>query len=151
MAKLGFDMQTVAKISDLMRQKELAEVEIEQGDFSIRIRREPAGQLLAHPLPPVPAPMPVASAPAPVEAARPGDHPGTVKSPMVGTIYMAPQPEAPPFIAIGSRVESGQVLLIIEAMKVMNQITADRSGTITHIHVANGESVEFGQPLLVLE
>ena len=147
-------MQTVAKISDLMQQRDLSEVEIEQGDFSIRIQRQGAAPVLAQPLPQAVAAAPApASAPAPqtAESVNPADHPGAVKSPMVGTVYMAPSPEAAPFVTVGGKVEAGQVLMIIEAMKVMNQITAERGGTVTHIHVSNGESVEFGQPLLVLE
>jgi acetyl-CoA carboxylase biotin carboxyl carrier protein len=93
------------------------------------------------------------AATAPAETAAPAvaEAAGTVKAPMVGTAYLAPQPEAPPFIKVGDSVREGQTILIIEAMKVMNQIPAPRAGRVTQILVADGSPVEFGQPLLVLE
>jgi acetyl-CoA carboxylase biotin carboxyl carrier protein len=94
---------------------------------------------------------PAVAAGAPTAPALAGDLPGAIKAPMVGTVYLSPQPEAPPFIKVGDTVREGQPLLIIEAMKVMNQIPAPRAGRVTQILVADGTPVEFGQPLLVLE
>ncbi len=87
----------------------------------------------------------------PAAKAAAGEHPGTVKSPMVGTVYMAPSPGAAPFVEVGATVKEGQTLLIIEAMKTMNQIHAPRAGKVTQIFVENGRPVEFGEPLLALE
>ncbi|HKR25641.1 MAG TPA: biotin/lipoyl-containing protein, partial [Allosphingosinicella sp.] len=98
---------------------------------------------------PVPAPAP---APAPPATERsPADHPGAVKSPMVGTVFLSPEPGAPPFIAAGTRVNEGDTLLIIEAMKVMNPIAAPRSGTVREVLVQDGQPVEYEQPLAVIE
>lgn len=155
MAKLAFDIRTIEKISDLMRDRELSEVKIEEGDYSICLRRGPKYA--------APAAAPVAAAPmaahapaaAPAVEAAPAaseaEHPGAVKSPMVGTAYLASQPGAAPFASVGDKVKTGQALLIIEAMKVMNQITADRAGTVVKVLVTDGEPVEFGQPLLIIE
>jgi acetyl-CoA carboxylase biotin carboxyl carrier protein len=100
------------------------------------------------------APASIGSAPAAPSAASgsdPGKHPGAVKSPMVGTAYRSPEPSAPPFIEVGARVQQGDTLLIIEAMKTMNQIPAPRSGTVTAIYFENGQPVEFGEVLAVIE
>jgi len=95
---------------------------------------------------------PAAPAPAPAEAVTsPAEHAGAVKSPMVGTAYLAPAPDAKPFVDVGSQVKAGETLMIIEAMKTMNQIPAPRSGTVTQILVESGQPVEFGEPLMIIE
>jgi acetyl-CoA carboxylase biotin carboxyl carrier protein len=98
-----------------------------------------------------PIPAPVAEVAPAATKAQAADHPGTVKSPMVGTVYLAPSPGASNFVEVGATVKEGQTLLIIEAMKTMNQIHAPRSGKVTHIYVENGRPVEYGEPLLAIE
>lgn len=156
MAKFTFDAETVGKVADLMEEKGLVEVEIEHGDYSIRLSRGVAASQLAVPAAPAPvAAAPAAAAPAAApEAPAAGDmenHPGAVKSPMVGTAYLSPQPGAAAFANVGDKVQEGQTLLIIEAMKVMNQIPAPKSGTVKAILVEDGEPVEFGQALVIIE
>ena len=98
------------------------------------------------------APPPVAATPSPLAAApAPADHPGTVKSPMVGTVYRRPSPEAKAFVDVGSQVKAGEKILLVEAMKTFNEIVAPRAGTVTAIMVEDGQPIEYGQPLLVIE
>ena len=158
MAKISFDADQVGKIADLMEEKGLTEVEIEHGDYSIRLSRGGTSVAYAAAMPApaaAPAAAPVAAAAAPAAEAAGGDdhsnHPGMVPSPMVGTVYMAPQPTSPDFIKVGDKVAEGATLLIIEAMKVMNPIPAPKSGTVKAILVSNEEPVEYGQPLVVIE
>lgn len=155
MAKLDIDTGIVSKLADLMEKKGLIEVEIEVGDQAIRIsKRGEQVQTVMAAAPamasaPAAAPQTVpAAAPA---AAAPADHPGAVKSPMVGTAYLTPQPDSAPFIKVGDSVNEGQTILIIEAMKVMNPIPAPKSGKVKDILVDSGEPVEFGQPLVIIE
>ena len=150
MAKLDIDTDYVAKLAELLQRTGLTEIEISEGDARVRVVKKPAPVYEAH-VSPRPAPaLPVAAeadvAPAPEVA-----HPGTVSSPMVGTVYLYPEPGADPFVTPGQTVSEGQTLLIIEAMKVMNQIRAPRSGRIGRIFVENATPVEFGEPLLVIE
>lgn len=151
MAKLTVDTKLVDVLADLMEQKGLTEVEVTVGDQTLRLSKGGGVQTVAH----VPAAAPVAAAPAAAAAApaaaAPGDHPGAVKSPMVGTVYLSPQPGSPAFISVGDNVTEGQTLLIVEAMKVMNPIPAPRAGKVTAILVDDSEPVEFEQPLIVLE
>ena len=145
------DIRKVKKLIELLEESNIDEIEIKEGEESVRISRygaQPAAPV-AYAAPPAPAP---AVAPAPVEAPAPeaavpaaGN---AVLSPMVGTFYRSPSPEAPSFIEVGQTVRVGDVLCIVEAMKMMNQIEADRAGTVTAIHVENGEAVEFDQPLI---
>ena len=145
------DIRKVKKLIELLEESNIGEIEIKEGEESVRISRygaQPAAPA-AYAAPPAPAP---AVAPAPVEAPAPvaavpaaGN---AVLSPMVGTFYRSPSPEAPSFIEVGQTVRVGDVLCIVEAMKMMNQIEADRAGTVTAIHVENGEAVEFDQPLI---
>ena len=145
------DIRKVKKLIELLEESNIGEIEIKKGEESVRISRygaQPAAPV-AYAAPPAPAP---AAAPAPVEAPAPeaavpaaGN---AVLSPMVGTFYRSPSPEAPSFIEVGQTVRVGDVLCIVEAMKMMNQIEADRAGTVTAIHVENGEAVEFDQPLI---
>jgi acetyl-CoA carboxylase biotin carboxyl carrier protein len=147
------DIRKVKKLIELLEESNIGEIEIKEGEESVRISRhgnQPAAPVAyAAPAPAAPAP---AAAPAPSEAPAPeaaapaADN--AVLSPMVGTFYRAPSPEAPSFVEVGQTVRVGDVLCIVEAMKMMNQIEADRAGTVTAIHVENGEAVEFDQPLI---
>jgi acetyl-CoA carboxylase biotin carboxyl carrier protein len=151
------DIRKVKKLIELLEESGIAEIEIKEGEDSVRISRATTGA----PVPQyfaAPAPAPAAAAPAPAapaaEAAplaRRKDDKNVVTAPMVGTYYAAPSPTAKPFVAIGDEVKVGQVLCIIEAMKMMNQIESDRAGKVTAIMCNNGEPVEFGQPLFVVE
>lgn len=143
------DLKLVRQLAELLDETALSEIEVEEGGRKIRVARTMTGVAVAAPVAaPVPAPVPVA-APAPVAPA--GDHPGTVKSPMVGTAYLTPEPDAAPFVTVGAAVKEGDTLLIIEAMKVMNPIVAPRGGKVTQILVGSGQPVEFDQPLVVIE
>lgn len=153
------DARLVRKLADILRDTELTEIEVEQGDLKIRVAREvtmaAAPQALFHAAAPVAAPAPApaaapAAAPAPAAEAAPakGD---LVKSPMVGTVYLQPQPGADPFVKPGDRVKSGQTLLIVEAMKTMNPIPAPRDGVVLEVLVGDAQPVEYGEPLVVIE
>ena len=153
------DIRKVKKLIELLEESNIGEIEIKEGEESVRISRHsnqpPAPVAYAAPALVAPAPAP-AAAPAPAEApageaAAPAAAPvvdNAVLSPMVVTFYRAPSPEAPSFVEVGQTVRVGDVLCIVEAMKMMNQIEADRAGTVTAIHVENGEAVEFDQPLI---
>ena len=148
------DIRKVKKLIELLEESNIGEIEIKEGEESVRVSRhgnQPAAPLAyATPAPVAPAPAPAAEALA-AEAAAPAAAPvadNAVLSPMVGTFYRAPGPEAPSFVEVGQTVRVGDVLCIVEAMKMMNQIEADRAGTVTVIHVENGEAVEFDQPLI---
>ena len=144
------DFKLVRQLAELLDETALSEIEVEEGGRKIRVARTVTGVAVAAPVA-APAPAP-AAAPAPVAPAAPvGDHPGTVKSPMVGTAYLTPEPDAAPFVAVGAAVKEGDTLLIIEAMKVMNPIVAPRGGKVTQILVGSGQPVEFDQPLVVIE
>ena len=140
------DTALVKALADIFDEAGLAELEYETADFSVRLSRVSG----AAPVAPVAA---VAAAPAAAAAnsADAASHPGAVTSPMVGTVYVAPEPDAPSFIEVGGTVKKGQTLLIVEAMKVMNPITAPTDGKITQIMVQNGQPVEFGEVLVVIE
>ena len=149
------DIRKVKKLIELLEESNIGEIEIKEGEESVRISRhgdQPAAPVAyAAPVPAVPAPV---SAPAEAPAAEtappaaPSVAENAVLSPMVGTFYRAPGPDAPSFIEVGQTVRVGDVLCIVEAMKMMNQIETDRAGTVTAIHVENGEAVEFDQPLI---
>jgi acetyl-CoA carboxylase biotin carboxyl carrier protein len=141
------DLKLVRQLAEMLDETALSEIEVEDGGRKIRVARTMTGLAMAAP---VAAPAAVA-APPPAPAAPAGDHPGTVKSPMVGTAYLTPDPDAPPFVAVGRIVKEGDTLLIIEAMKVMNPIAAPRGGKVTQILVGSGQPVEFDQPLVVIE
>jgi acetyl-CoA carboxylase biotin carboxyl carrier protein len=137
------DPELIRTLAALLNETGLTEIEYAIGDRRIRIARVPGGSASVAP---AAAPSPaVTSPPAPVE------HPGTVKAPMVGTAYLAPQPGDPPFVRLGDSVAEGQPLLIIEAMKVMNQIRAHSSGRVMQIFVADAQPVEYGAPLMLIE
>lgn len=150
------DIRKVKKLIELLEESGIAEIEIHEGEESVRISRHPTGAGWAAPpqfvtaAPPGAAPAPgAAPGDAPPAAQPPAGH--TVKAPMVGTFYGAPAPGAKPFVQIGSKVEIGDTLCIIEAMKMMNQIESDAAGTVVAILAENGEPVEFDQPLFIIE
>jgi acetyl-CoA carboxylase biotin carboxyl carrier protein len=144
------DSALIRELANLLDETSLTEIEIERAGLRLRVARNISIAAA------MPAPM-VAAAAAPVAAAAgaaPADlskHPGAVTSPMVGTAYWAPEPGAKPFIDVGSKVSVGQTLVIIEAMKTMNQIPSPRAGTVTQILVEDGQPVEFGEPLVIIE
>lgn len=147
MAKLTVDTDLVDVLADLMENKGLTEVEVTVGDQTLRLSKGGTAPAVTH----MAAPVAAAPAPAPAAPVAPAEHPGAVKSPMVGTIYLSSQPGNPAFISVGDTVTEGQTLLIVEAMKVMNPIPAPRAGKVTAILVDDAEPVEFDQPLVVLE
>ncbi len=151
-SKFTIDDALVRKLAGLLDETRLTEIEYAWGDHRIRVNRQPAPvqSYSAGPTAPAP-PGDTASANATAVADNFGAHPGAVKSPMVGTAYLAPQPDAAAFIKVGDQVAAGQPLLIVEAMKVMNQIRSPKAGRVTRILVANSDPVEFGQVLVVLE
>ena len=142
--ELTVDGDLVRALAALLEETGLTEIEYAVGEQRIRVARGGPAATMALSLPGASA-APAGAPPPPSEA------PGTIKAPMVGTAYLAPQPDAPPFVKVGDQVREGQPLLIIEAMKVMNQIPAPRAGRVTRILVGDGAPVEYGQPLLVLE
>jgi acetyl-CoA carboxylase biotin carboxyl carrier protein len=153
------DIRKIKKLIELLEESGIAEIEIKEGEEAVRISRMPTG---VHAVPtyamPMPAPMaapapPAAAAAAAAEtpAARPRPNEHVVTAPMVGTFYASPSPGAKPFVEIGDEVKVGQTLCIIEAMKMMNQIESDKAGRVTSIMARNGDPVEFGQPLFVVE
>ncbi len=154
------DPKLVRKLADILRETELSEIEVEQGDLKIRVARQltaapaavsyvPAAAPAPSPLS-IPAPSPSSEAAA-ANAAPAGPPKDAIKSPMVGTVYMAPQPGAAAFIKVGDRVKQGQTLLIIEAMKTMNPIPSPREGVVAQILVDDAQPVEFGEALVVFE
>jgi acetyl-CoA carboxylase biotin carboxyl carrier protein len=145
------DPDLVRQLAELLDDTRLTEIEVQDGDRRIRVVRNipmaaQGGVFTAAPA----APAQASATPAPVELAA-ADHPGTVKSPMVGTSYLAAEPGAKPFVSPGDKVNAGDTLLIVEAMKVMNPIAASRAGTVVAILVDNGQPVEFDQPLVIVE
>ncbi|QGM98542.1 acetyl-CoA carboxylase biotin carboxyl carrier protein [Methylocystis parvus] len=166
------DLALLRTIAGLVAESDLTEFEIEKGDLRIRAARTPAPApvpatvTIAAPAAPqayapapaqihapasIPAPAAAKPAPAPEAEESLADHPGAVKSPMVGTAYLRPNPDSKPFVEIGARVSAGDKLLLIEAMKTFNDIVAPKSGVVTAIIVEDGQPVEYGEPLLVIE
>lgn len=154
---LTIDPNLVREIAKLISETDLTEIEVEKGDLKIRVARQitvqPVMQTIAAPAP-MAAPL-AAPAAAPTPAAEKtvdlGAHPGAVRSPMVGTAYRRPSPGANAFIEIGSTVKVGDKLLLVEAMKTFNEIVAPKAGTITHILVEDGQPVEYGEPLVIID
>ncbi len=165
MTKSSVDQDLIRAIAELLNKENLAEIEIEQDDLRVRVTRSYPNEAPAY----APAPMHYMAAPAAAPAAAPSapagsvpaaapakaedlaSNPGTLTSPMVGTAYRSPEPGKPAFAEVGSKVTEGQTVLIIEAMKTMNQIPAHRSGTVTRILVEDAQPVEYGEPLVVIE
>jgi acetyl-CoA carboxylase biotin carboxyl carrier protein len=141
--KTGIDADAVRELSALLKETGLTEIEIEHNGARIRVSRAVSGVAMAS----APAAAMATAVPAPAAS---GPHPGAVTSPMVGTVFAAPEPGKPAFVKIGSQVKEGDTLFIVEAMKTMNAIPAPRSGTVKEICVENGQPVEFGQTLLIL-
>ena len=151
MPKMQVDKDLIRELAGLLDETNLTEIEVEEGERRIRVARNAGGSVATA----------ASTLPAPGEPARseeqaaadgaPIDHPGAVFSPMVGTVYFAPEPGAAPFVTEGSRIEEGQTLLIVEAMKVMNPIAAPRAGTIRSIAVSDTQPVEYGELLMIIE
>jgi len=147
------DRELIKELSQLLDETGLTEIEIEQDGARVRVARgtiaaAPAVAVAPHTLSTPVAPAGLEAAAAPIDLAK---HPGLVVSPMVGTAYVAPEPGAKPFIEVGSKVKAGDTLLIIEAMKTMNQIPAPRAGTVIQVLFEDGQPVEFGEPLVIIE
>ena len=148
------DAELVRQLAQLLAEGDLSEIEVEDGERRIRLKRKIEVALAASA--PAPAPIahaPAAAAPPPVAAPAPSaaDHPGAVKSPMVGTAYLSGAPGTPAFVSVGDKVSAGDTLLIVEAMKVMNQISATQGGTVRQILIQDGQPVEYDQPLVIVE
>lgn len=149
---MNVDTDLVRELAELLNETGLTEIEVEDGERKVRVGR--GGGIAA---PALAAPAPVVAAPAAASAEAPSapepagdDHANALKSPMVGTVYLASEPDAPPFVKVGDSVGKGDTLLIVEAMKVMNPIPADKSGTVKAVLVENAQPVEFDQPLVVI-
>jgi acetyl-CoA carboxylase biotin carboxyl carrier protein len=156
------DIRKIKKLIELLEESGIAEIEIKEGEEAVRISRMPTGGMVTHMAPQVvhaaPAAAPAAAVPSPAAvvaaesaAAKPKSNEHVITAPMVGTFYASPSPGAKPFVEIGDEIKVGQVLCIIEAMKMMNQIEADKSGRVASVMARNGDPVEFGQPLFVVE
>ena len=141
--------QLIRDLAELLNETGLSEIEIEKSGLKVRVARSVS--VVSAPIPAPAAAAAAAPAKADAPAGDPGKHPGAVMSPMVGTAYRAPDPSAPSFVEVGSRVSAGDTLLIIEAMKTMNQIPAPKAGTVTAILVEDGQPVEFGEPLVIID
>jgi acetyl-CoA carboxylase biotin carboxyl carrier protein len=157
------DLRKLKTLIDLVAESGISELEITEGDGKVRIVKGPVGMPMAYPTHMMMAPPPAAAPAAPAHAAAPAaaaapppEAPASpsghvVKSPMVGTFYRSGNPNSPPFVEVGTAVKEGQTLCIIEAMKLMNEIDSDRAGTVKAVLVENGQPVEYGQPLFVIE
>lgn len=154
-AKPSAEGQLIRELAELLNETGLTEIEMEKSGLKVRVARKihlAASVPMAAPIPAAPAAIAHApQAPAASGAPDPSKHPGAVKSPMVGTAYRSPEPGAASFCEVGSKVSQGDTLLIIEAMKTMNQIPAPRSGTVTAILFENAQPVEYGEPLIIIE
>jgi len=144
--KPAIDKELIRELAQLLDETGLTEIEIERKGLRVRVGRGATAVAAA-----IPAAAPMAAVPLVAVAADPAKHPGAVTSPMVGTAYMGPAPGAKPFVDVGSTVVAGETLLIVEAMKTMNQIPAPRSGTVTQILFEDAQPVEFGEPLVIVE
>lgn len=148
------DIRSIRKLIEIVEESNIAEIEIKEGEHTVRISRnkEPiimhSAPMQQHQMQPMQAPAPAAAEAAPAPAAETGQK---ITSPMVGTFYAAPSPDAPDFAKVGQKINVGDTLCIIEAMKIMNPIEAEVSGTIKQVMVQNGEPVEYGQTLFIIE
>jgi acetyl-CoA carboxylase biotin carboxyl carrier protein len=149
MPPFDIDPEAIRKLAELMTETGLSEIELAEGDRRVRVSR--AMTAAANPAVHFAAPAAAAPAAAAPAAVSPASHPGAVISPMVGTAYLQAEPGAPPFAAVGSQVKVGDTLLIIEAMKVMNPIKASKGGTVTQVLIDDGQPVEYGEPLMIVE
>ena len=151
--RMTIDADLIRELAKLLEETGLTEIEVEREGRRIRVARGGAAThsaSVAH-APILSVPHSAPAVPAAASPSDPAKHPGVVTSPMVGTAYMGPEPGAMPFVDVGSKVVAGDTLLIVEAMKTMNQIPAPRSGTVTKILVEDGKPVEFGEPLMIIE
>jgi acetyl-CoA carboxylase biotin carboxyl carrier protein len=150
--KTSIDQDLIRDLAALLKETDLTEIEVEQDSLRIRVARVSSMQSLniAAPMQHMPAAVAVAAAPE-VKSLDPAKHPGVLPSPMVGTAYHSPAPGSNPFCAVGDTVKAGQTVMIVEAMKTMNQISAPRAGTVTAILVEDGQPVEYGEPLMIIE
>jgi acetyl-CoA carboxylase biotin carboxyl carrier protein len=153
------ETKLVKELAKILNDTDLAEIEMKKGDLKIRVSKS-TGTVVQATAMPAPMAMPSAAPAAPTptmptqEEASPSDmsgHPGVVKSPMVGTAYVRPSPDADPFVSVGDAVKEGDTVMLVEAMKTFNPITAEKSGTISHILVEDAQPVEFGEPLFVID
>jgi acetyl-CoA carboxylase biotin carboxyl carrier protein len=147
---MHIDTGLVRELAELLNDTGLSEIEVEDGDRKIKVARTMTAAPMAYAAP-APAAVAAPAAASAAEAAAPASHANALKSPMVGTAYLTPDPEAAPFVSVGDKVAVGDTLLIIEAMKVMNPITATNGGTVKAVLVESGQPVEFDQPLMVIE
>jgi acetyl-CoA carboxylase biotin carboxyl carrier protein len=147
-AKFSVDPELIRKLAEILNETGLGEIEYAEGDRRIRVARPAPTSASAIVAPPAASAGPVAGNGAASAEAVP---PGAITSPMVGTVYIAASPGAPPFVKVGDRVAEGQTVLIIEAMKVMNPIKSPRAGTVRQVLVGNGAPVEYGEPLMIIE
>jgi acetyl-CoA carboxylase biotin carboxyl carrier protein len=156
MNPLSFDPEDIRELAAILDATGLSEIELSEKDRRIRLARAPAPvNYVQAPMAAAPAAAPAAPAIAPAPAAPAaepdGSHPGAVTSPMVGVAYLSPDPDSPNFVSVGQRVEAGQTLLLIEAMKTFNQIKAPRAGTVSRVIVGTATPVEFGEVLMILD
>ena len=151
---MQIDTDLVRQLAELLNSGDLSEIEVQDGDRRIVVKRELPTSYVAAP-PPAAPPVAVPAPPVPLTAAQEevaaANHPGAVKSPMVGTVYLSGEPGAPSFVSVGQQVSAGETLVLVEAMKVMNPITAPRAGTVRQILVMNAQPVEYDQPLVIVE
>ena len=156
----GFDRKFIRELAELLAETDLTEIEVEGSDVRIRVARDRAVRSTTEYLAPAPLPNPASAQPAapqstpaePAPASTPSKNdPGLVGSPMVGTVYLAPSPGARPFVEAGGKVKEGDTVLIVEAMKTMNQIPSPRAGTVKEVLVTDGQPVEYGEPLMIIE
>lgn len=151
MSSMKIDPEAIRNLAVLLNETGLTEIEIAEGDKRIRVTKSVTVQAYAPAAAPQHAPAPAAQDTGKVVATAPENHPGVVKSPMVGTAYLQPDPASPKFVTKGAAVKAGDTLLIIEAMKVMNPIKAEKGGTVKDILIGDGQPVEFGQALVIIE
>ena len=147
----GIDHDLIRELARLLDETGLTEIEFERDGQRVRVAREAPVVAAATPRLPTATDAPGAVPTADPAASDPAKHPGVVTSPMVGTAYVGPEPGSRPFVEVGSRVRAGDTLLIVEAMKTMNQIPSPRAGTVTQILIEDGQPVEFGEPLMIIE
>jgi len=147
----AIDHDAIRDLAKLLEETGLTEIEYQQGGVSIRVARHGPALRGSVSVPPAAAVITPVAAPAAAASFDPTQHPGLVASPMVGTAYRGPAPGGRPFVEIGGQVKAGDTLMIIEAMKTMNQIPAPRAGTVTQILVDDGQPVEYGEPLMIIE
>ncbi|HEU0100599.1 MAG TPA: acetyl-CoA carboxylase biotin carboxyl carrier protein [Allosphingosinicella sp.] len=148
---MRIEADLVRQLAELLNQNDLTEIEVEDGDRKIVVKRSVVVAASPAPAPAAPPPAAPAAPSAPAAAPAPGSHPGAVKSPMVGTVFLAGEPGAKPFVSPGAKVKEGDTLLIIEAMKVMNPIVAPRAGMVSQVLVVDAQPVEYDQPLVIIE